>query len=90
MDELEDLVGSFHTEGLVHGDLRDANIICKGNSVTLIDFDRGGKDGQVSFPTVCLNDELKEGRLPGNLRITKEDDLRVLRKTLAKLVDSDE
>ena len=30
---------SFHQEGFVHGDLRAANIICKGDQVFLIGFD---------------------------------------------------
>jgi len=42
MDELQHLVDSFHAEGLVYGDLRDANTICKGDSLMLIDFDWGG------------------------------------------------
>lgn len=49
MRELQHLVESFYVEGLVHGDLWDANIICKGDSVTVIEFDWGGKDGQVSL-----------------------------------------
>ena len=38
---------NFHLEGLVHGDLRDANILCKEEYVMLLDFDCGGKDGEV-------------------------------------------
>jgi len=41
--ELQQLMDNFHKKGLVHGDLRDANIICKGDSMILIDFDWGGK-----------------------------------------------
>jgi len=37
-------LSDFHDAGFVHGDLRDANIICDGDSVMLIDFDWGGKD----------------------------------------------
>jgi hypothetical protein len=53
----------------------------------LIDFDWGGTDGEVLYPTAILNDKLLEGRVSNDLRITKEDDRRVLRKTLAKLQD---
>ena len=77
---------SFHEKDLVHGDLRDANIICKNDSVMLIDFDWGGKEGDVSYPTLNLNAELLQGRVSGDLRITKEDDRRVLKNTLAKLM----
>jgi len=70
---------------LVHGDLRDANIICKEDSVMLVDFDWSGKVGEASYPTLELNPELLEGRVSHDLRITKEDDRRVLRITLDKL-----
>jgi tRNA A-37 threonylcarbamoyl transferase component Bud32 len=86
MAELQDLMDSFHAKGLVHGDLRDANIICKNNSVMLIDFDWGGKEGEVSYPSFDLNTELLEDRMSDDLRITKEDDRRVLKNTLAKLM----
>lgn len=76
---------TFHSAGLVHGDLRDANILCKEGSVMLIDFDWGGADGEVSYPTGNLNEELLEGRVSNDLRITKEDDKRVLKRTLEKL-----
>jgi serine/threonine protein kinase len=85
--ELEDVVAKFHSEGLVHGDLRDANILCKGDLMTIIDFDWGGKDGEAFYPIANLNPELLEGRTSSSSRITKGDDTRVLRKTLAKLRD---
>ena len=52
----------------------------------LIDFDWGGKEGEVSYPMLNLNAELLEDRVSDDLRITKEDDRRVLKNTLAKLV----
>ena len=78
---------NFHSKGLVHGDLRDPNILCNGESVMLVDFDWGGKDGEALYPTGNLNYELLEGRASNNLRITKADDWRVLEKTLAKVQD---
>ncbi|KAI6006859.1 hypothetical protein EDD15DRAFT_2514757 [Pisolithus albus] len=83
--ELRALVDKFHSEGLVHGDLRDANMLCEEDSVMLIDFDWGGIDGEVSYPTGNLNNELLEGRVSSDLRITKEDDKRILERTLEKL-----
>ncbi|KDR69821.1 hypothetical protein GALMADRAFT_76982 [Galerina marginata CBS 339.88] len=83
--ELLQLVNDFHVEGLVHGDLRDANIICNGHDMMLLDFDWGGQDGQVFYPTPNLNSELLEGRSSNDLKITKEDDNRILKKTLGKL-----
>ena len=87
--ELKQLVNEFHEEDLVHGDLRDANMI-SGDEYTLklIDFDWGGKDGQVLYPTPNLNDELLVGRASDNLKITKVDDIRVLNLTLKKLRQS--
>lgn len=84
-NELCELMDKFHSEGLVHGDLRDANILCKDDSVMLIDFDWGGTDGTVSYPTADLNKVLLEGRVSNDLRITKEDDRRILKRTLEKL-----
>ncbi|KAH9040101.1 hypothetical protein EDB85DRAFT_1837096, partial [Lactarius pseudohatsudake] len=80
--ELEHLVSDFHAKNLVHGALRDANIICKGDSLMLIDFDWGGRVGEASYPTLELNPELLEDRTSDDLRITKDGDVRVLTKTL--------
>ena len=56
--ELLGLMSLFHEKDFVHGDLRDANIMCTNDSVMLIDFDWGGKEGHVSYPTPNLNPEL--------------------------------
>lgn len=83
---MQELVQSFHDAGMVHGDLRDPNIICddKGR-LMLIDFEWAGKDGQVSYPTEDLTEELLKGRTRDDLTITKEDDIRVLKMVLDKL-----
>ena len=78
IENIKGLMSDFHDAGLVHGDLRDANIICNGDSVMLIDFDWSGKDGEVSYPTLQLNDELVRGRRFDNLIIRKEDDIHLL------------
>ncbi|KAH9167048.1 hypothetical protein EDB89DRAFT_2127435 [Lactarius sanguifluus] len=83
--ELVNLMGSFHAKNLVHGDLQDDNIICRGDSVILVDFDWGGKVGEASYPTLALNPELLDGRESDGLIITMDDDVRVLRKTLDKM-----
>ena len=55
----EDLLSQFHNRDFVHGDLRDANVISGDDGcVRPVDFDRGGKDGQVSYPTPNLNSDL--------------------------------
>lgn len=82
---LEELVKSFHKAELVHGDLRSPNIICNKNGPMVIDFDWAGKVGEVSYPPGPLNPELTDGRESNDLKITKDDDLRVLHKTLKDL-----
>ena len=83
--ELEHLVSDFHAIDLVHGNLRDVNVICKGETIILIDFDWGGKVGEASYPTLDLNHELVDGRRSEDLEIRKDDDVRVLAKTPIKL-----
>jgi tRNA A-37 threonylcarbamoyl transferase component Bud32 len=79
------LVKRFHAAGFVHGDLWDENILCKDDNVVLVDFDWGGKVGEATYPTLDLHPELLEGRTSSSLKITKDDDMRVLMKTLDKL-----
>jgi len=83
------LVEEFHDEGLVHGDLRDANLIVRRGEperIILVDYDWGGKHGAVSFPSRHLHEDLTEGEGElVRLEITKEYDLRVLKDTIAKL-----
>ena len=86
IDEIQALMEGFHGQNLVHGDLRDANILCKEGSVMLVDFDWGGKDGEVCYPTPNLNEELLQDRMQEDLTIRKEDDRRILGNTVAKLV----
>ena len=83
--ELERLLDGIHAMDLVHGDLRDVNIICKGDTVMLVDFDWGGQVGEAVYPTFNLNPELLWQRGSDSLKITKEDDKRVLRKTFSKI-----
>lgn len=84
-EELINLVKTFHAEDFVHGDLRDVNILCKNDAIMLVDFDWGGKVGEATYPTLDLIPELLEGRTSNNLKITKDDDVRVMKKTLDKL-----
>ena len=84
--ELRELVKSFHQSGLVHGDLRDANIVCSSEGkLWLIDFDWGGKKGEVFYPTTFLHEELLRDRKSKSLGITASDDERVLEITLKKM-----
>ncbi|KAI9569501.1 hypothetical protein HD554DRAFT_535796 [Boletus coccyginus] len=83
--QLKALVTSFHNEGLVHGDLRSPNIVCNDQGVMVVDFDWGGKLGEASYPISQLNPDLTEGRDSADLKITNDDDMRVLNKTLKYL-----
>jgi len=84
-NQLQTLMNNFHEQNLVHGDLRGPNIVCEGTSVMLLDFDWGGRLGEACYPTWKLNDELLAGRVDEDLRITKDDDRRVLSNTLNQL-----
>ena len=81
--ELQALLILFHGENLVHGDLRDINIIV--NQVLLVDFDWGGQDRDTVYLRWDLNMELKDGRTHNDLKIWKEDDERILAYTFLKL-----
>lgn len=83
--ELQVLIRSFHDKNFVHGDLRCPNIICDGEKVMIVDFNWAGKEGEVSYPRGQLASELTDGRSRNDRKITKDDDLRVLCKTLKHL-----
>ena len=83
--DLEKLVQSFHSVDLVHGDLREPNIICNGETVMLIDFDWGGRVGDARYPSGRLSAELTDGRTSTSPSISKDDDRRVLQNTLKRI-----
>ncbi|KAH9007210.1 hypothetical protein EDB86DRAFT_3069881 [Lactarius hatsudake] len=80
--DLTTLVRSFHDQGLVHGDLRQPNMICRGERIMLIDFDWGGRLGVASYPHAQLNPQLTIGRQSVDGEITKDDDDRILQQTI--------
>jgi hypothetical protein len=89
--DIRKLVEDFHSEGLVHGDLRLPNFIFTKDTphrMLLIDFDWGGKEKEVFFPRGKLAFELsaqdgQDGCL--DRPITREDDDRVLAGTFRLL-----
>jgi len=88
--DLTRLVELFHDEELVHhdGDLREANFVSplkEPEKVMLVDFDWGGESGKVSYPTWMLNPFLIEGMPTKSLRITKQNDIRVLEAAMQRL-----
>ena len=65
--------------------MHGANIISgNGGCVKLVDFDWGGTDGKLSYPTPKLTQELFDGRSSEGLIITKADDSRTLNQTSGK------
>ncbi|KAH6905113.1 protein kinase subdomain-containing protein PKL/ccin9 [Coprinopsis sp. MPI-PUGE-AT-0042] len=80
-----DLVLGAHEAGLVHGDLRLLNILCRGSDFWIIDFDWAGKEGEAEYPGSDLNYELRVGRTAGDLKIRREDDMRILGNTLRSI-----
>ncbi|KAG9309700.1 hypothetical protein JVU11DRAFT_10376 [Chiua virens] len=85
-DQLTGLVRSFHAVGYVHGDLRRPNILVgDDNRVTLIDYDWGGKEGEVFYPHGHLNRQLTEHRIRSDPQIRKDDDERVMAITLKEI-----
>ena len=84
-NQLNQLVQSFHAKGLVHRNFQNPNIICNKDRVMLLDFNRGGKEGEVSYPDIELNPNLTKRQERTDLKITKEDDIRILSKTLMNL-----
>lgn len=84
-EEIWGLVHEFHGIGLVHGDLRLANFVFPKDlqKMQLVDFDWGGKDGEVTFPYNVLTPELgvpDDGFL--DRTITKDHDTKCLEKVL--------
>ncbi|KAG9309505.1 hypothetical protein JVU11DRAFT_10477 [Chiua virens] len=85
-EQLTDLMRSFHAAGYVHGDLRRPNILVgDDNRVMLIDYDWGGKEGEVFYPHSHLNPQLTEQRNQSDPQIKKDDDERVLAITLKEI-----
>jgi serine/threonine protein kinase len=82
---VERVVKALHNEGLVHGDLRDTNLLVGKNGkedVLLIDFDWAGMEGEVRYPiNIASGPHLwrPDGAVGGEL-ITKEHDLAMLDK----------
>jgi len=85
IDDLQRLTEKFHQKNLVHGDLREPNILCNEAKVMLIDFDWGGKVGEAHYPDLLLCSELTDGRTRIDLMIGQDDDIRVLQNTINEL-----
>ena len=78
-----DLVHSFYGQNLVHGDLRDTNILVQEEgerlSIQLIDFDWGGVEGEVRYPSAinCIDFWRPEG-VSDSMPIAKIHDIEMV------------
>lgn len=83
IEQVKKPLDHLHENGLVFGDLRDANImITKHGDVKLIDFDWAGEEQQSRYP-LFLSNEIKwaDGAGPGRM-IEKKHDIEMLRKLM--------
>lgn len=79
------LVDSFHAKNLVHGDIRDSNLLVLVRQdqleMKLVDFDWGGLENEAHYPIIINN--LTISRPPnvvGGQTITKDHDLWMVRR----------
>jgi len=79
-----DLVTSFHAQKFVHGDIRDSNLLVRSDGklgMKLIDFDWGGKEGEVCYPVLINNRTVRRPPdVVGGQLITREHDLLMVEK----------
>jgi hypothetical protein len=85
-----DLVTSFHAKNLVHGDIRDTNLLVRVKDGTvemkLIDFDWGGKEGEVRYPVLINNHTVvRPSNVVGGRLITTDHDLEMVKITFQDL-----
>lgn len=76
---ITDLVTSFHAQKFVHGDIRDTNFLVRMDGkleMKLIDFDWGGKEGEVCYPVLINNRTVhRPPDVVGGQLIMREHDL---------------
>jgi len=79
-ETVTNLVTSFHAEHFVHGDIRDSNLLVRMGDgelgMKLVDFDWGGKEGEVRYPILINNHTVyRPPSVFGGQLITTEHDL---------------
>jgi serine/threonine protein kinase len=81
--KVEEIIKHLHRNGLVHGDVRDSNLLVRTDDEVgcmLVDFDWAGKEGEVHYPInvnrigITRPDEARDG-----LPIKKEHDLEMIK-----------
>lgn len=84
------LVTSFHAQDLVHGDIRDSNLLVRFKDgkleMKLIDFDWGGSEGEVRYPVLINNfTVVRPSNVIGGQLITTDHDLKMVENTFLNL-----
>ena len=82
MEELRSKLAALHQDGLVHGDVRDANVMVRKEPFAwkLVDFDWSGRLGEVRYPmNINRGPRLRrpEGAVDGQL-VLADHDVRML------------
>ena len=84
------LVTSFHAQNLVHGDIRDTNLLVRVKNgelgMKLIDFDWGGREGEVHYPALVNKfTVVRPSSVIGGQLITTDHDLEMVKNIFPKL-----
>ena len=79
-----ELVASFHAQNLVHGDIRDSNLLVRVKDrklgMKLIDFDWGGREGAARYPVLINKSSVTRPLdVTGGQLITTDHDLEMVK-----------
>ena len=85
-----ELVASFHAQNLVHGAIRDSNLLVRVKDgklgMKLIDFDWGGREGEVRYPALINKfTVVRPSSVIGGQLITTDHDLEMVKNIFPKL-----
>jgi tRNA A-37 threonylcarbamoyl transferase component Bud32 len=90
LDQTTLLMEEMHSEELVHGDMREDNILLRSeatdnrSSFALIDFDWGGKISEAKFPNRLLNKHIHVSDMK-SLLIAKGDDRKTIHRSVFRV-----
>ncbi|KAF8468174.1 hypothetical protein BDZ91DRAFT_848037 [Kalaharituber pfeilii] len=81
--KVEEVIKHLHRNGLVHGDVRDSNLLVRTDDEVgcmLVDFDWAGKEGEARYPiNVNRSDIRQPDEVRDGLPIKKEHDLEMIK-----------